>query len=142
MVKKKIEKNNQAKEKKLPLGAKIIGGLWLVFSIYSIVMSLFNFIKGNNPLILSLFIIPSILAFSVIIVFSVFYFKRKNFARLALVIIGILASIYLGPTFFIGLLMYFENWVVPVILTILIFGVILCSSIYLLFNKNVKEAFK
>lgn len=132
--------------KTAPFGVKIISILGIVVSILgilaAIIMFIASFFPSNDPNAgLWVIIVPMILIFFLpTLIFSIFLLKLKNWARIVIIVFGFLSifqSLVMGlPLLIMSFnLFVFLTFIVPVIISLII-------TLYLLLNKNVKEAFK
>ena len=141
-------------ENNLPLSAKIIGWIWLIISLilpFLMVKALFfpaalpegTRAGGYIAIVGIILVLLSILS----LIFSIMLIKKVNFGRIALGIFSFIPAIYIFMNFGWILVGFFDSnsnlW--SAIGDLLMFGSLLCLSVfsvyYLLFNKEVKEAF-
>lgn len=132
--------------KTAPLGVKIISisGI-IVFSlgvIWGIIVTIMSFFPSNDSYAgFDIFAAPLLLMTLLpILIFSIFLLKLKNWARIVIIVFGFL-NIF---NFIISLPILIHigfNWFV-LLINIIPFLISLVVSLYLLLNKNVKEAFK
>jgi hypothetical protein len=142
MAKKNMKQNKEkVEEKKLPLGIKIISGVWLLICLSWIISSFLDFISnGYDFFQFIVFLFISILCF---FIFSFSIFKGRNFAKHLLIVLGCLCA----ALFIACLPMAF--WIFAVagelmsLFVFFLFSVfVLWSAIYLWYNKKANEFFK
>lgn len=138
---KKIKKQTQNKESKLPVLAKIISIALILISLGFIILSKLFFLdyislqESSSLVFGSLLLVPSLAIF----VLNILFLMRYNWARITLNSLLSLSCIYL-LSITIGSLRYAEySYAFESLIILLILGFIVY---YFGSNKKVKEAFK